>query len=127
MISQAVIIESGKILMVRQYVQRGDLVWNFPGGGIEQKETPDQACIREVKEETGYDIQIAKLLYQNQGKYTFLAKITGGYLFLDKEMVGNEDLVDVRWISLFDRQFFDQYTSPIIEIYLNQMKSKSNR
>ncbi|WP_307449681.1 NUDIX hydrolase [Paenibacillus sp. V4I3] len=35
--------------MVKQYVQRGDIVWNFPGGGIEEYETPEQACIRETK------------------------------------------------------------------------------
>lgn len=40
MISQAFIIENDKVLMVKQYVERGDIVWNFPGGGIEMGETP---------------------------------------------------------------------------------------
>ncbi|MFC4322963.1 NUDIX hydrolase [Litchfieldia salsa] len=43
MISQAIIIKDNKLLMVKQYVQRGDIVWNFPGGGIERNETPEQA------------------------------------------------------------------------------------
>jgi len=36
MISQALITRNDKVLMVRQHVQRGDIVWNFPGGGIEK-------------------------------------------------------------------------------------------
>ncbi|MFA5250451.1 MAG: NUDIX domain-containing protein [Parachlamydiales bacterium] len=31
--------------------------WLFPGGHIEPNETPDQAVVREVKEETGLDLE----------------------------------------------------------------------
>ena len=62
MISQALIIREGQLLMVKQYVFGGWIVWNFPGGGIEEDETPEQACIREVKEETSFDTVIKSLL-----------------------------------------------------------------
>lgn len=36
------------------WVKRRDLkIWVLPGGGIDQNETPEQAVIREVKEESG--------------------------------------------------------------------------
>jgi mutator protein MutT len=62
MISQAIITRNNEVLMVRQYEQRGDIVWNFPGGGIEEGETPEEACLREVREETGYTVRIIGLL-----------------------------------------------------------------
>lgn len=36
--------------------------WEFPGGKIEFGEDPESAMVREVKEETGFDVQIVRLL-----------------------------------------------------------------
>ena len=33
-------------------------VWLYPGGHVEDDETPDGAVVREVKEETGLDVEI---------------------------------------------------------------------
>jgi 8-oxo-dGTP pyrophosphatase MutT (NUDIX family) len=42
--------EGGRVLLCH----RRDLdVWNLPGGGVESREMPDEAVVREVKEETG--------------------------------------------------------------------------
>ncbi|MBB4823989.1 8-oxo-dGTP pyrophosphatase MutT (NUDIX family) [Sporosarcina luteola] len=34
----------------------------IPSGGIEEGETPEECCIREVKEETGYDVKVIEKL-----------------------------------------------------------------
>jgi 8-oxo-dGTP diphosphatase len=44
--SQALVLHGENTLMVKQYVQRGAIVWNYPGCGIENNETLDEACIR---------------------------------------------------------------------------------
>jgi 8-oxo-dGTP diphosphatase len=46
-----------KILLVRR---KDTPVWVLPGGGIEPDESPEEAVIREVNEETGYNIRIER-------------------------------------------------------------------
>ncbi|MGA8256749.1 MAG: NUDIX domain-containing protein [Nocardioides sp.] len=36
--------------------------WTMPGGGVDLDETVEQAAVRELKEETGYDVELGRLL-----------------------------------------------------------------
>ncbi|UDY23210.1 NUDIX hydrolase [Nocardioides sp. Kera G14] len=36
--------------------------WTLPGGGVELHESPEEGCVREVREETGYDVELTGLL-----------------------------------------------------------------
>jgi len=36
--------------------------WTLPGGGVELDETVEQGVVREVREETGYDVELDRLL-----------------------------------------------------------------
>ena len=117
MISQAFIINEKKVLMVWQHVERGDIVWNFPGGGIEKGETPEEAAVREVKEETGYSVRLLKLMLKSSFKYTYLATITGGHLRIDKDNPDNADIVDAAWVGVNDKEKWDSYTMPVLKLY----------
>lgn len=51
--------ERGRVLLQK----RGDSGnWGFPGGAIELGETPENAAIRELKEETGLDVVVNSLI-----------------------------------------------------------------
>ncbi len=65
--------------------------WNLPGGGLKKGESPWQGVIREVKEETGYAVEVVKLsgvyteLGQNEVIFAFECKIIDGEQTLNKE------------------------------------------
>src|SRR4030095_12129429 len=53
------IIDNGKILLTK----REDFeVWCLPGGGVEEGETLAESAIREVKEETGLNVELTRLV-----------------------------------------------------------------
>ena len=57
----AVVVDAGRLLLVH-WSEGGMQGWSMPGGGIEPGEHPEQAAVREVREETGYDVELDELL-----------------------------------------------------------------
>jgi len=80
--------ETGRVLLCHRTDQ--DL-WNLPGGGLEAGEAPWDGCIREVREETGFDVVIEKLtgLYfkptEEELAIAFRCRIIGGKMTLNDE------------------------------------------
>ena len=52
------VFDRGRVLLVRE---RSDGLWTLPGGWADVGESPAVVAIREVKEESGYEIVIKKL------------------------------------------------------------------
>ncbi|AJC48255.1 NUDIX hydrolase N-terminal domain-containing protein [Allofrancisella guangzhouensis] len=85
---RVVIIENNKLLMAQDVDTPGE--WTIPGGWCDIDLSPVETCVKEVKEETGFDIRVTKLLaLMDRNKYTqseiynvysivFLAEIIGG-------------------------------------------------
>jgi ADP-ribose pyrophosphatase YjhB (NUDIX family) len=54
--------QDGKILLVRRALKPAKGAWCFPGGFIDSGETPQQAAIRECEEESGYRVELDRLI-----------------------------------------------------------------
>jgi 8-oxo-dGTP diphosphatase len=58
----AIILRNGKLLLLHRQKPGRDY-YILPGGGVELDESFEEACIREVKEETGLDVLGLQLVY----------------------------------------------------------------
>lgn len=100
-ISAAIVVRNGLVLMVRRRVKEGELMWQFPAGGIEAGETPEQAAVRETAEETSLTVEAVKLLGERvHPKTGRLMSYTACNAVAGEAVVADADELDaVAWIA----------------------------
>lgn len=102
-----VLIENGKILLVQQKLSE-KRNWSLPGGKLECGETMGQGLVREMKEETGLDVELERLLYvcdvaASGNKIlhiTFLLRRVGGGIELPTNEFDENPINDVRFVPI---------------------------
>ena len=124
---KVIITDEGKVLkyvrVVAAVIRDGDKIfatargygefkgwWEFPGGKIEKGETPQQALVREIKEELAATIEVGELIDTIEYDYPtfhlsmdcFWAKLVEGELILKEaeaaRWLSHEELLSVNWL-----------------------------
>ncbi|MEU6442489.1 NUDIX hydrolase [Streptomyces sp. NPDC047046] len=100
-IAAAVVVDGGRVLMVRRRVSEGQLSWQFPAGEIEPGETGEDAAVRETREETGLTVRATKPLgarvHPKTGRsmsYT-ACEVVGGTAYV----ADAEELDELAWVA----------------------------
>lgn len=99
----AIVVHDGALLMVQRGHDPGAGLWSVPGGRLETGEFISDALVREVREETGVDIEI--------GNLAGILEVPGPelhYVILDhfatvagnSEPVAGGDAAVARWVPL---------------------------
>jgi ADP-ribose pyrophosphatase YjhB (NUDIX family) len=101
----AVVEKDGKIVLVQERKPKAYGLWNTPAGWLNKGENAVEGAKREVKEETGFDIEISNLLGVYIGKSLIVEnKIVTKIVFIGS-VVGGElkfpenEILDVKWFK----------------------------
>jgi 8-oxo-dGTP diphosphatase len=139
----AVILQEGKLLIVKRKAEPGRGRWSIPGGTVHLSEKVRDAAIREAKEESGLDIEIIddrpldafdSIITDDRSRtqyhftlLEFLAKPKGGSL------KAAEDASDARWVTLDEvkkydltssfRTFFEKHEDKLKKLSSSQQKT----
>ena len=106
----AIIIENGKVFATQRGYGEFKDGWEFPGGKIEPDETPEEAIVREIKEELDTEVEVIELLDTVEYDYPnfhlsmgcFICKIKSGDLVLKEheaaKWLTKDTLGSVEWL-----------------------------
>ena len=113
----AVIVECGRLVLVKRGAEPALGKWSFPGGAVELGETVRDAVIRETKEETRLDVKLVE--DRPMDAYDILTLDKTGRLryhyvllqFLVRPKHGKleptSDVTEARWVSFEEVENYD--------------------
>jgi 8-oxo-dGTP diphosphatase len=112
----AVVVDDHDRVLLALWNEVAEPLWTLPGGGVELDETVEEAVVRELREETGYDVELGRVLgvdtvvvppdertvdrdrWFRGIRVVYEATVSGGRL--RHEVDGTTD--EARWIPLAD-------------------------
>lgn len=100
-----VIEKDRKVLLVQEKKEKCYGKWNIPAGHLEPNETIMEGAIREIKEETGCDVELTgvasvsnKVLENDILVFiTFTAKLINETIKID-----SKEILDIKWFEIND-------------------------
>jgi 8-oxo-dGTP diphosphatase len=76
-----ILLQDNQIALIERH-RAGQHYFTFPGGHVEPGETPEQAAVRETREELGMDVTIRRLVaeiwWHDRPQYYYLVEAAGG-------------------------------------------------
>lgn len=104
----AIVLERGELLLVKRDREPARNLWSLPGGRVEWGESLREAVTREVREETGVEIEVEglagiaeRIIPNDEGDVSF------HYVILDfwarpksRDITAGDDAIEARWVDV---------------------------
>ena len=121
----AAIIESDDKILIAQRKSEDDIfggLWEFPGGKIENGETPEECMARELMEELEIKVEVGTLITSNKHRYP--DGIFELFAYRVQHFSGNfvlNDHDEIKWITIDEISNFEfpPANTPIINYLKN--------
>jgi len=115
-----IIIKRNSVLLIKRNKNEKHFpcVWELPSGKVEYKEDPNKAVIREVKEETGLNVKIVKLLSVHHFMIDKRHCIQINYLVKSKnyKVKLSEEHEDYKWATKYELKKLNTYKDTFKDI-----------
>jgi len=102
----AVVVDRGRVLLVRRGHEPAKGNWSLPGGALELGESLTDGVVREVREETGLTVKPVELVelldrIHREGERVRYHYVIANYLcrVVEGEMLAASDADAVRWVE----------------------------
>jgi ADP-ribose pyrophosphatase YjhB (NUDIX family) len=119
-VAVAIAVKDKKLLLIKRGIAPRKGAWGPPSGFIEVGETPEEACLRELKEETGVSGQVVRLIGVSRlgDKEVYGDMLMVRYLVKagDEEITPGDEVEDARFFAIAElSDNYARYLSEIIE------------
>ena len=97
-----IIEENGKYLLVQEAKKKCYEKWSFPAGHLELNESLEQGAIREIKEETGCDVELNGVCYianRILEDRLFVMIVFNAKLIKENIKYDKKEILNVKWID----------------------------
>ena len=122
----AIAVKGKKFLLIKRGMAPRKGTWGSPSGFIEVGETPEEASLRELKEETGVSGQVVRLVGVGriEDKEVYGDMLVVRYLIKvgDEKLTPGDEVEDVRFFDIAELpDYFTRRHSDIIELIQNDL------
>ncbi len=119
-VAVAIAVKGKKLLLIKRGIAPRKGAWGPPSGFIEVGETPEEACLRELKEETGVSGQVVRLIGVSRlgDKEVYGDMLMVRYLVKagDEEISPGDEVEDAGFFDLAELpDYYTKHLSDIIE------------
>lgn len=99
-----IVVKDEKVLLSKRGIEPKKGIYDIIGGFVKENEYPDRAILREVKEETGLEVKIEKILGIYIDTYGKNEDPTLNIIYIGQILSGkmepHDDICELKWFSL---------------------------